>query len=86
MRSERIRAFLGVWMPLIIGFLIIATATNFYFTAKLTGGLLEPVLEPWRFVCSAGVFFVGATMILSTYGRYKKARAARLDQTPVRME
>ncbi len=77
MNSERIRSILGVWAPMGIGLFIIATSINFYFTAKLTGGSFVGDLESWRLVCSAGAFFVGGVMILSTYGRYKKAKEAR---------
>ncbi|OGS59854.1 MAG: hypothetical protein A3K59_07880 [Euryarchaeota archaeon RBG_19FT_COMBO_69_17] len=80
MMSERVRAVLGVWMPLVLGLLIIGTAVNFYVNSTLVGGFLEPDLEPWRLVCSAGAFVLGAIMILSTYGRFKKAREARMEE------
>jgi len=79
MTSERVRAVLGVWMPMVVGLGIMATSVNFYLTAPLIGGFLEPELEPWRLVCSAGAFFVGGVMILSTYGRYKKAKQAKME-------
>jgi len=81
MNAERIRTILGVWAPMGIGLFIIVTSVHFYFTAALTGGLLEKNLESWRLVCSAGAFFVGGVMILSTYGRYTKAREARRDRS-----
>lgn len=71
MISERVRSILGVWAPMGIGLFIIATSINFYFTARLSD------LESWRLACSAGAFFVGGVMILSTYGRYKKTKEAR---------
>ncbi len=78
MRSERVRAILGVWMPMVIGLWIIATAIVFYATADLgPNGVLQQDLESWRLVCSAGVFFVGGVMILSTYGRYRKTKEAQ---------
>jgi hypothetical protein len=77
MKSDRARAVLGVWMPMVIGVWIIATSIVFYFTADLRGGFLQGSLESWRLACSAGVFFVGGLLILSTYGRYQKAREAR---------
>ncbi len=77
MNAERVRAFLGVWMPMALGALIVGTAINFYFNAPLTGGPLSPDLESWRLLCTFGALFVGGVMILSTYGRYKKSRAAR---------
>ncbi|HKZ99718.1 MAG TPA: hypothetical protein VJ326_09045 [Thermoplasmata archaeon] len=77
MTSERLRAILGVWMPMAIGVGIIATSLNFYLTANLAGGILIEDLESWRLVCTAGASFLGGVMILSTYGRLKKTRAAR---------
>lgn len=77
MISERVRAVLGVWTPMAIGLAIIATAINFYFTADLSSGVFAEDLESWRLVCTAGAFFLGSVMVLSTYGRYRKARAAR---------
>lgn len=72
MNIERVRSILGVWAPMTIAFLIIVTSFNFYFNANLPGDL-----ESWRLVCSAGVVFVGGVLILSTYGRYTKAKEAR---------
>ncbi|MEK6987736.1 MAG: hypothetical protein AABX97_06550 [Candidatus Thermoplasmatota archaeon] len=83
MRSERVRAILGVWMPMVIGLWIIVTSVIFYFTANLSpDGVLQQDYESWRLVCSGGVFFVGGVMILSTYGRYKKAREAQGEPAP----
>jgi type VI protein secretion system component VasK len=80
MNRERIRGILGVWMPMVIGLWIIATAVIFYFTADLSpSGPFGQNLESWRLVCSAGVFFVGGLMLLSTFGRYQKARAVALE-------
>lgn len=80
MDTERLRALLGVWAPMAIGLWIIATAVLFYLTADLSpSGAFRQDLESWRLVCSGGVFFVGALMILSTTGRYRKARAAKLE-------
>ena len=72
MKIERIRAVLGVWTPMAIGFLILVTSLNFYFNANLPGDV-----ESWRLVCSAGAIFVGGVLLLSTYGRYAKAKEAR---------
>ena len=80
MNRDRVRGILGVWMPMVIGLWIIVTAIIFYFTADLTpSGPFGQDLESWRLVCSAGVFFVGGLMLLSTFGRYQKARAAAVD-------
>jgi len=80
MNRERVRGILGVWMPMVIGLWIIATAVIFYVTADLTSsGPFGQDLESWRLVCSAGVFFLGGLMLLSTFGRYQKARAAAVE-------
>lgn len=84
MRTERVRSILGVWAPMAIGFFIIVTSINFYFTAKLEGGFLVGELESWRLVCSAGAFFVGGVLILSTYGRYTKTKEARREASASR--
>ena len=81
MNSERIRSILGVWMPMVVGLWIIATAVVFYFTADLSStGIFHQDLESWRLVCSAGVFFVGGLLLLSTVGRYQKARMVALEE------
>lgn len=77
MKIERVRSILGVWAPMAIALFIIVTSINFYFTAKLEGGLLVGELESWRLVCSAGAIFVAGVLILSTYGRYTKTKEAR---------
>ena len=77
MRSERVRSVLGVWTPIFIGLFVIATSINFYVTAGL-----DPALESWRAICSAGAFFVGGLLILTTYGRYKKVKEARVRPAP----
>ena len=76
MNIERIRSILGVWAPMAIGLFIIVTSINFYRTALL-GNTPVGNLESWRLVCSAGAFFVGSVLMLSTYGRYQKTKAAR---------
>ncbi len=80
MNIERVRSILGVWAPMAIGLFIIVTSVNFYVTANLTNGLFVGNLESWRLVCSAGAFFVGSVLLLSTFGRYRKTKAARLEQ------
>ena len=80
MNRERVRSILGVWMPMVIGLWIIVTAVIFYFTADLTStGPFGQNLESWRLVCSAGVFLIGGLLLLSTFGRFQKARAAALE-------
>lgn len=84
MKIERVRSILGVWAPMAIALFIIVTSINFYFTAKLEGGFLVGELESWRLVCSAGAFFVGGVLILSTYGRYTKTKEARQEASAPR--
>jgi hypothetical protein len=79
MNIERVRSILGVWAPMAIGVFIIVTSINFYFNANLTNGLFVGDLGSWRLVCSAGAFFVGGLLLLSTFGRYRKTKAARLE-------
>src|SRR5947208_3460301 len=74
---ERARSALGVSTPILIGLFVIVTSINFYFTAGL-----DPALESWRAICSAGAFFVGGLLILTTYGRYKKVKEARVRPAP----
>ena len=82
MNRERVRSILGVWMPMVIGLWIIVTAIVFYFTADLTAnGPFGQDLESWRLVCSAGVFFLGGLILLSTFGRFQKSRVAALEAT-----
>lgn len=80
--SERLRTFLGVWAPMAFGVLLIGTAVNFYLHADLGLGIRVPDVESWRLACSSGVVFVGGVMILSTYGRFRKMRAARAATPP----
>jgi hypothetical protein len=77
MNIQRARSVLGVWAPMAIGLFIIATSINFFFTAPLDEAQSTGDLESWRLVCSAGAFFVGGVLILSTYGRYTKTKEAR---------
>lgn len=77
MNRDHIRSALGLWVPLGLGLWIIATAIVFYLTADLSpSGPFGQDLESWRFVCSGGVILLGGLMILSTYGRYRRAKQA----------
>src|SRR5256885_8259436 len=82
MNTERVRSVLGVWAPMAIGLFIIVTSVNFYFTATLAGGIRTGDLGSWRLVCSAGAFFVGGLLILSTYGRDTKTKEWRREGSP----
>lgn len=80
MNRERVRSIVGVWMPMVLGLWIIATAVIFYVTANLTAsGPFGQDLESWRLVCSAGVVFIGLLLLMSTFGRFQKARAVALE-------
>ena len=71
MARERLRTFLGFWAPVLIASLLVGVAVNFYLFANLGD------LEGWRAFCTAAVIFVGALLLVSSYGRLRKARAAR---------
>jgi hypothetical protein len=77
MNRDRVRSILGVWAPILLGFFVIVTSVNFYVTATL-----DATLESWRAICSAGAFFIGGLLILTTYGRFKKAKEARVRPAP----
>jgi len=82
MSSERRRAFLGVWMPMILGLLVIAFTANFLLFTTGSPGERWPndfSWYAWRSVCAGGLVFVGVMLCLSTFGRYRKARAARAE-------
>ena len=75
---ERIRAFLGVWAPLILGVLLIAFAVNFLLAPRSPSGNPNFVLDPAAAaVCGGLVILVGGVLILSTVGRWRKARLSR---------
>src|SRR5437762_13705753 len=84
MNLERARSVLGVWAPMTIGLFIIVTSLSFYFTATLTGNVLTSNLEPWRFICSAGAFFVGGLLIFSAYGLHMTTKELRRQVTAIR--
>lgn len=65
-----------MWAPLLIAAAFVVVAVNFYFSANLGP------LEGWRSFCAAGVVFTSAVLVLSTYGRYRKVRAARRSTPP----
>src|SRR5439155_11523065 len=76
-RSERFHSVLGVWTPILLGLFVITTSINFYVTAGL-----GPALGSGRAIYSAGEFFVSGLLILTTYGRYKKVKEARVQPAP----
>jgi len=89
MTSERMRTFLGLWMPLILGALLIAVAVNFLVRTSVVP-VDWPQTLSWdimRFACAGGLVFVGIVLFISTSGRsrrrrertYRKAREARTE-------
>jgi len=75
---ERVREFLGVWAPMLLGLLLIAFAGNFLLTPRGPGGnplfALDPISAS---LCGGAVVVVGGILVLSTYGRWRKSRAVR---------
>ena len=81
MTSERMRTFLGLWMPLILGALLIAVAVNFL--VRMSEVPVDwPQTLSWdimRSACAGGLVFVGIVLFISTSGRYRKAKEARAE-------
>ncbi len=88
MMTPRVRAFLGVWMPFILGGLVIALAGNFIVASSTPpSGPFSRWPEgyswdAWRAACAGGLVFIGVVLGISTFGRYQKAKAARADGEP----
>ncbi len=75
---EQIRAFLGVWAPMILGLVLIALAVNFLVIGGGTSrNPLFPIDPLGAAFCSGAVIVVGGILILSTLGRWRKVRIAR---------
>jgi len=75
---ERVREFLGIYAPLLIGLALIALAVNFLLAPP------NPAANPLFSVdplasagCGGIVILVGGTLTLSTLGRWRKMRLAR---------
>jgi hypothetical protein len=79
MTSERVRTFLGVWAPIILGGLVIAFALNFILRTSETPDRWPEDLswDAWRAACAGGLIFIGVLLGLSTLGRYRKTKEAR---------
>ncbi len=82
MTSGRVRTFLGVWAPLILGALLIAFAVNFFVTSPTPSGPFsrwpaEFSWDLWRSLCTAGLVFVAVILGISTVGRARSSRTRR---------
>ena len=79
---ERVRTFLGVWAPLIIGGLLIVFAVNFLLTATTPSGPFsrwpaEFSWDLWRGICTGGLVFIAVILGISTWGRARSSGARR---------
>lgn len=75
---ERLRSFLGVWAPMLLGIAFIAGALNFLLAPRAAPADPNFPLDPAAaWACGGGLIVVGALLLLSTYGRWKKVRLAR---------
>jgi len=82
MTSERVRTFLGVWAPLILGGLLILFAVNFFLTSPTPSGPFSrwPAdfsWDLWRSICTGGLIFIAIVLGISTLGRARSSRARR---------
>lgn len=80
MTSERVRTFLGVWAPLILGGVLIAFAVNFFVASPTPSGPFsrwpaEFSWDVWRSVCTGGLVFIAIILAISTLGRARSSRA-----------
>ncbi len=84
MTSGRVREFLGVWTPMILGIIVIALSVNFLVSSGSPGPFWPEGYswDAWRSVCTGGLVLFGVLLFLSTLGRYRKARAARSETPP----
>lgn len=75
---DSVREFLGVYAPLIVGILLILVAVNFLITPPNPAAsplfALDPVAAD---ACGGMVILVGAILLFSTLGRWRKVRRAR---------
>jgi len=88
MMRERVRSFLGVWAPLIIAATIFIIAARFLLTSPppaaddRPGRSFLPGWEATWYLCGAGLAGVGGLLIMSTLGRFRKARMAARPAPP----
>ena len=79
MTSERVRTFLGVWAPLILGCLLIVFAVNFFVTSPTPSGPFSRwpsdfSWDLWRSICTGGLIFIAVILGISTLGRVRSAQ------------
>jgi len=75
---ERLRGFLGVYAPLIIGLLLIVLAVNFLLSPPNPAANPVFAVDPLAAgACGVIVILVGGVLLFSTLGRWRKVRAAR---------
>ncbi|MEK6851349.1 MAG: hypothetical protein AABY30_02295 [Candidatus Thermoplasmatota archaeon] len=75
---ERVREFLGVWAPMILGLVLIGSAVSFILSPTPPSTSPYFVVDPLAYdVCGLLLVLIGAILVLSTFGRWRKARAAR---------
>ena len=82
MTSERVRTFLGVWAPLIVGGLLIIFAVNFFLTATTPSGPFsrwpaEFSWDLWRGICTGALVFIAVVLGISTWGRARSSGVRR---------
>ena len=72
------REFLGVWAPMILGLVIIGSAVGFILSPTPPSTSPYFIVDPLAYdVCGLLLAFIGGILVLSTFGRWRKARAAR---------
>jgi len=79
---DRLRTFLGVWAPLILGGLLIVFVVNFFLTATTPSGPFsrwpaEFSWDLWRSVCTGGLIVIAIILAISTLGRARSTRSRR---------
>jgi len=80
---ERVREFLGVWAPMILGLVIVGSAVSFVLSPTPQTTSPYFVVDPVAYdVCGLLLILLGGILVLSTFGRWRKARAARAPPAP----
>ncbi len=80
---DRVREFLGVWAPMILGLVILVSAVGFILSPTPASTSPYFVVDPLAYdVCGLLLVLLGGILVLSTFGRWRKARAARAPPEP----